>query len=332
MSDWEIHLYHKDQEAAWDQFVQNESINGTFLQEWRFLNYHPEGHFIDCSLMLYHKGRLASVIPACEVIEKGTRVFFSHKGSTYGGPVLSKQIYHAEELLDLIQSLECYLKAEGFGKIVLKPTLSLLCSQGEDLLEYCLYNEGYTEYKELELYINYAHYNKNILSNLTHMKQRLIKKCIAAGITVRELDSDSDITEFHRILTLNLEKYGVAPVHTTAELIDLKNNRLGKKLRFYGAYIDGQLVAGTMVFHFEKSKCAHTQYLCADPDFNKLSPLSYIYYDMAKRYYDLDYKYLSWGITSEHLGTQLNMGLTKNKESFGSEYMINHIYEKMLVE
>ena len=56
-------------ENIWDEFL-NESVNGTFLQSRRFLNYHPKGKFIDCSIMVYdEKNRLCAIVPACDVEE-----------------------------------------------------------------------------------------------------------------------------------------------------------------------------------------------------------------------------------------------------------------------
>ncbi len=331
MANWEIRYFCDSDAIDWDNFVSKKSINGTFLQERRFLSYHEKERFLDCSLMMYYKGILSALIPACIVKENDSKIFFSHKGSTYGGPIVNKKVYCAEVIYDLLDTLETFLIEQQFAGCVLKPTLSLLCKEGMDLLEFCLCSRGYHEYKELELYVDYDKYNEDILSNFSTMKQRIVKKCIKAGIEVCEIKDDEEIEKFHLILSQNLEKYNTKPVHTVAELLDLKKHRLPDEINFYGAYLNDRLIAGTMVFHFLKSRCAHTQYLASDLSFNDLSPLSYIYYDMLVRYKSLGYKYLSWGITSEHLGTELNMGLTRNKENFGSIYMINHIYEKSLI-
>lgn len=78
----------------------------------------------------------------------------------------------------------------------------------------------------------------------------------------------------------NMELTIVMPSYE--ELLDLKNNRLHEELKFYGAYLEGELISGTMVFEFEKYKCAHTQYLAADLQYNKLSPMSFVYYKVAE--------------------------------------------------
>jgi len=327
---YEIIEYNNEYEKTWDDFVENTSINGTFLQERRFLNYHPQGRFQDASLMVFYKGKLEAVIPACKQQNAEKKIFNSHAGSTYGGIVISRYLYKADKVLGLINEVEQYISKQKYTSILYKPTMNLLCNPKGDLLSYCLGYCGYKEYKELNIYVNYANYNPDILSNLSKMKQRIIKKCEKTGVVVKEFDSKEEIKIFHDILTQNLKKYNKTPVHTVEELIDLKKNRLTKEIRFLGAYLDGKMIAGTMIFEFHKYKCAHTQYLAADPEYNKLSPMSYIYYKTAEFYYYCHFEKLSWGISTEDNGTKINMGLTTNKEEYGSEYNLVTIYEKEL--
>ena len=80
--------YESTYEDIWDSFITEKSCNGTFLQSRRFLNYHPEGRFADTSYLVFNdKQHLVAVCPACEIIEDGKKIFYSHSGSTYGGIV-----------------------------------------------------------------------------------------------------------------------------------------------------------------------------------------------------------------------------------------------------
>ena len=320
--------YKKDLENEWDDFVLNKSINGNFLQSRKFLNYHQEGRFEDCSLLFYYKEELVAVCPACVERENEMKIFHSHKGSTYGGIVICKKVYRTEKLLELIEELEIFLKDKNFKKIILKPSMNLLSNPDMDLMEYCLGYLNYEEYKELNIYINYQNYDSNVISNLSKMKQRIIRKCIKENVQLKELSEDCQIKDFHAILEGNLKKYNKKPVHTYEELLDLKNNRFSNEIKFFGAYLDEKLVAGTMVFEFAKYGCAHTQYLAADLSYNKLSPMSFIYYKMAEYYLEKKFRYLSWGISTEDSGRYINMGLTNNKEDYGSEHSLVKIYEK----
>ena len=91
MMDCTIKKYDISKETEWDEFVLKQSVNGTFLQTRFFLNYHPKGRFKDCSLLVYDNNNLVAVCPACEIEESGNRIFFSHKGSTYGGLIISSK-------------------------------------------------------------------------------------------------------------------------------------------------------------------------------------------------------------------------------------------------
>ena len=56
-----------------DYFVENESMNGTFLQTRRFCYIIQKKRFEDCSLLLRKKGNLVAVCPACVVKEEGEK-------------------------------------------------------------------------------------------------------------------------------------------------------------------------------------------------------------------------------------------------------------------
>ncbi len=326
---YKIVAYEQNFEEQWDDFVENGSINGTFLQKRKFLNYHPADRFIDASLLVFYKGKLEAVIPACSQQYDEKKIFNSHAGSTYGGIVISKYLYRMQKVLTLIAEVEDYVREKGYTSIIYKPTMNLLSNPWSDLFSYCFCHSGYTEYKEMNLYVNYDNYNADILSNLSKMKQRIVKKCEREGLGVREIEANGEIYHFHSIIEKNLEKYGRKPVHTVEELMDLKR-RFPDEIRFLAAFIDEKMVAGTMVFEFKKYKCAHTQYLAADPEYNKLSPMSYIYYKTAELYYNRRFKKLSWGISTEENGAKINMGLTSNKEEYGSEHNLVMIYNKEL--
>ncbi len=328
--EYKIVTFQKDYEDAWDQFVLQESCNGCFLQTRNFFNYHSEGKYLDCSLMFYRKDQLVAVCPACEIREGDDKVFSSHSGSTYGGIIVSSDMMRAEKIIKLLDEFEAYLTEMGFTKCVLKQTNPLLDRLPAELLEYCFYYRKYREYKELNLYIDFDHYDKeDILKNFSKLKKRLAKKCISADMEVRELIGKDDIRRFHEVLTDNLQKYHLKPYHTVEDLLDLKK-RFPRDIEFWGCVYDDKIVAASMVFLFESGNCAHTQYLAADSEYGKLSPMTYIYYKMIDIYKDRNIRYLSWGITTEHLGLEINENLTNTKEEYGSRHNITKIYEKEL--
>lgn len=326
---WEITRYGDSYESQWDKFIRDESINGTFLQSRKFLNYHPKGRFDDFSLLFFHKGKLCAVCPACRVYEDGESIFYSHKGSTYGGIIFHKNCIRLELMVELLGRLERYLIGEGFHKIILKPTISVLCRSKDDAFSYALHMAGYQEYRELNLYVDYSEVSENICAEFSKLKKRQVNKCLKDGMVFRKLAEDREISMFHSILSENLKKYGASPVHSVEELLDLKRNRFPETIKFYGGYRKEELISGTMVFEFSGIKCAHTQYLAARKMEGAESPMSFIYYSVLKHYFHMGYKYLSWGIATEHNGDGVNWNLMRNKEEFGSRHCSNIIYEKV---
>lgn len=320
--------YDESSEKQWDQFISEKSINGTFLQSRRFLNYHPEGRFRDVSLVIYNeKNNIAALCPACEIEEDGKRVFFSHKGTTFGGIIIDKKHYNAKHVVVLVEELKEYLKSEGYAKAYLKMTSDIFSTTESDLFQYCFQHAGYTEHKELSTFINFSTYKEQILSNFAQGKRTNVHNCDKEGLVCKPLETREQIEEFYDILCENLAKHDAKPVHTIEELLDFKDSRLKDECGFFGIYKDDEMLAGSMMFYFDKVGCAHTQYLAARQAYNKLSPMAYIYYSMIVEMRERGYKTISWGTATEDLGEYLNMGLITSKEDFGSSYINNLTYE-----
>ena len=77
--------YDPSWDERWDRFVMKGSMNGTFLQTRRFLNYHPRGRFEDASLMVLDGQELVAVCPAAAQMVGGSAMLRSHPGRTFGG-------------------------------------------------------------------------------------------------------------------------------------------------------------------------------------------------------------------------------------------------------
>ena len=149
---------------------------------------------------------------------------------------------------------------------------------------------------------------------------------LAVIIALKKVFTDDEIKEFYDILCENLSKYDTKPVHSLAELLDFKNDRFPKECGFFGIFKEDEMLAGSMMFYFDKVGCAHTQYLAARQAFNKLSPMTFMYYSMIVEMKNRGYKRISWGTATEDLGNYLNMGLITSKEDFGSSYCNNLTY------
>ena len=327
----EIQSYDSQYETMWDQFVLESTVNGTFLQTRRFLNYHPEGRFQDASFMVFDKkGHLVAVCPACAKIEDGGKLFDSHAGSTYGGILIEKKWYKAGKVLDIIQALENHLRNCGFDKVILRQTPSILSVENVDLLQYCFYYLGYQCCNALSLYVDFDGYKEDILAEFSQGKRTDVHNCQKRGLYDRKLTSFSEIEQLHSLLSKSLEKYHTKPIHTAEELYSFQEDRLKGECECFGIFDGDKMVASSMLFYFMRNSVAHTQYLCADPDYKQISPMTYLYYTTLVEMRKRGYKKVSWGTGTENLGRYLNEGLVKSKEYYGSRHNVNLIFIKKI--
>ena len=145
---FKIEEYNECYENIWDEFIRDKSMNGTFLQSRRFLNYHPKGRFKDVSLLIYNeKNKLVALCPACEIEENGEKIFFSHKGSTFGGIIIDDRYYSSRYVVTLIADLKSYLEQKGYKKVVLKMASDIFSLRENDLFQYAFQYEGFIEHK-----------------------------------------------------------------------------------------------------------------------------------------------------------------------------------------
>lgn len=326
-----IQEYNESYREAWDRFVLQESCNGTFLQTRNFLDYHPEGRFIDYSLMFMKGNNIIAVIPANIIIQNGEKKIFSHLGSTFGGLIIGNNYKKISDIEEIFDELLLYLEKEKVVGISLKMTSNLYSNQNMDILDYFLQNRGFNDTLELGYYIDLEQRKtEEIEETFNGSRRRGLRKALKNEMLFRKLESDEDIENFYRVLCNNMKKFDAKPIHSLNELIDFKNNRLQDIVTFYGVYNQYDLVAGSMVFEFGNRRVFHTQYLATDQSKLSLYPSEFLYYSLIKYAKAQGYKYLSFGTSTLDHGMILNRSLAQFKEGFGTETYVNRTYHKKM--
>lgn len=319
---------YTDKEAfLWDRFVLEESMNGTFLQTRKFINYHAPGKFKDCSMMFYEGEKLVAVILACEAEIEGKRVCFSHKGTTFGGILISNQIYSSALIMTLMDVFEEALIMEGYDGCYLKMTSEIFQRKNTVLLDYFLYQRGFIQHSELNFYMQLETYKEDIVANFNAAKRRAHRYSLRNPLTFRELVNQEEIFQFYEVLQSNLRKFGSQSVHTYKELLQLKFERFPEEIIFYGVYLDNRLIAGSMIFIL-LGEIFHTQYLASDQEYLKYYPMDFLIYHLIEQAVEMKMKKFTLGICTENQGKKLNMGLARFKEGFGATYALNKSFEK----
>ncbi len=327
--DIKISKYISAYEDKWDEFVLCKSINGTFLQTRRFLNYHPQDRFEDASIIIMNGTNIIGLVPGNRKIEENESTFFSHQGSTFGGIILSPVSYNISYLEAIMPALDDYFRKEGYSKIIMKSTSSLFSSRDMSLLDYEYYRFGYNQYNEIAFYLKCDNIPEDGISMMSSSRRRDYKYSLKNNLRIERLTTDEQIRLFYHILEENLRKFETTPIHTAEELIEFKNKRLSDEVRFYGVYSEDVLVAGSMLFAFGH-KVLHTQYLACLPEYNRKFAMNFMDYNLIMIAKQEGYEAFSFGTSTGNHGKDLNIGLALYKEGFGCEYSVNRTYLKDL--
>ena len=323
--------FERDYQDAWDNFVMQESVNGTFLQTRRFLSYHPADRFLDHSLLVMKGTNIVAVVPAHEVLDT-SRKFISHAGSTFGGIVLGKSYQKIADLDAILEQLMMYWKEHQFTDIDLKQTSRLYAKEPTEVIDYYLHYHGFQSSAERGYYVDLQslQHEKPLEDTFNGSRRRGLRKSDGYEMQCRELISEDGISDFYRVLCNNQEKFHRKPVHTRNELLDFKKNRLKDEVCFYGVFWQDVLIAGSMVFLFGDKQVFHTQYLACDQTQLALYPSERLYYSLIQEAIKKGYKTISFGTATEDRGEVLNRGLAQFKEGFGAKVYVNRNYKTRL--
>lgn len=322
-----VEKYTSSYKEVWDNFVITKSINGTFLQTRQFLEYHGE-RFEDASLIIY-KGHdtIIAVIPACIIRENDSCIFCAHRGSTFGGIIIARQFNNIEHVEAIMNIIEPFFMEQGYGEVHLKCTPHIFSNSGTELLSYFLFQRGFSSYDEISSYIDFQNYQEDITANFTASKRRDYKYSLKYNLDFRELHTEEELSNFYSILCENLQKFDTTPVHSFDELLDFKKERLKNIVEFYGVFLQEELIAGSMLFNFS-DKVLHTQYLAASQQHLKMFPMNYLDTRLIMLAKERNFRYFSFGTSTEQHGKILNKHLAQFKEGFGTEYGLNRTFVK----
>lgn len=309
MKDFNLVQYSGEWKNAWDDVVQN-SKNGNFLHLRDYINYHAS-RFDERSVLIMKNGETVAVFPCNRFGDK----IISHEGLPYGGIIYGTGL-HMTEILSIFHQLAEYYRQEGCRRLVYKaiPHIFHRYPAEEDL--YALYRSGARLFR------------RDITSvlpidekiRLSDLRKRSVRKSAKIGVETHEGDF---FDLYHVLLTENLRKFNVKPVHSLSELIFLKS-RFPKNIRLFGGFLGDKLVAGTIVYDF--GHVIHTQYIASSDKGREIGALDAVIMYLIENMFT-QRRFLSFGISTENEGQYLNQGLIFQKEGFGARGVVHDFYE-----
>ena len=307
-----ITRFEKKNSGEWNQFVEGTK-NGLFLFNRSYMDYH-EDRYMDHSLLVHKGGKLIAVLPANESKNK----IFSHAGLTFGGLLYSNEL-RAGEAVGVIEKVIAYYNGLGFEEMLYKAIPFIFC-------QYLCQEDLYALFRQ-----NAVIYRRDISSAIdlsqplrfSETRRQAIDKCGKMGLLVTE---NNDFSEYWQLLDIVLEKFGVKPVHSLDEICVLKQH-FTNQIRLFEARLDGELLAGVVVYDF--GKVVHTQYMANSAKGRNMGALDFVNSFLINSKYS-NRSYFSFGISTEEEGKVLNEGLIQQKEMMGGRAVVNDFYKIQL--
>ena len=297
----QVQKYLLQNAAEWNAFVK-QSVNGTFLLDRNFMDYHQE-RFEDHSLMMHLDGQLMCCIPAH--VKDG--IFYSHRGLSYAGLIISANA--ATNIDRIVDALLEYLKGLAFAKAELQlPPVSYHSINKE--IAAVLEQKGFTPNRKL--------HNQSVA--LDQEIQVSPKKSIGyrnGKFEGLRMETINDFRSFwEEVLTPQLaERYHSKPVHSLIE-IELLASRFPENIIQYNVYREGALLAG--ITFFIKGNIVKSQYTASSPDGLKTDAVAYVYMEAMKEFKEKGCSLMDYGPVNEKDGS-VNKGLQRFKKQLGCQ-------------
>ncbi len=300
---------HRDE---WNSFVQ-QANNGTIFALQDFFDYHPPQRFQHHHLMLYNKNNLVALFPSAAVNRDGKIILVSHPGASFGGFVLRKRT-GISEAIALVDELLQFAKTKNYDGIELTLPPWIYYEFPENHIDFALFNAGaHHKKRELTAVLPISDDFEENLALFRPTARTAMRKAQKNGVEIRRTD---DFPAFYRILEKNLSmRHGVAPTHTTEELLFLRK-LLPQKIELFAAYIGDTMVAGTVIFICNK-RTVLAFYISQDYEHQNLRPLNLLFTEVIRWASDNDFKWLDFGTYT--LDNVPNLGLARFKESLGAK-------------
>lgn len=309
MSEIYVVRYSEEMKGKWTKFVQS-SRNGIFLFDRGYMDYHSH-RFEDISLMIYEGNKLLSVLP---LNVKGN-IAYSHAGLTYGGMVYDESMT-SNKMLEAMKAVRSFLSENNVKTLFYKaiPHIFSKIPSQEDLYALTIMGAKLVR-RDLSSAI--------CLSSIPKIsKGRKYQINLAKKNNVLVEKSNEYIT-YWKLLEEVISRHGAQPVHSVNE-IKLLANRFPENIKLYTASIEGKIEAGIVLY--DNGNVIHTQYMAATDTARNIGALDLVISEIIEKYKGCR-AYLSFGISTENAGKDLNIGLIRQKESFGARGLVHDFYE-----
>jgi hypothetical protein len=316
VKNYSVKQYQEKDYASWNAFI-GQAKNATFLFHRDFMEYHTD-RFEDFSLLIFDAEKLVAVLPANRVGE----AVYSHQGLTYGGLVYAHQL-NAEKVAGILDCVLFFLKESLIRLFYYRPIPVFYSSKGNCEIDFFLFKKGaFLERKEMNLAINLS-----VPLNISKSKLKHFNKNEKFDLELVEQDQFEPFWE--QVLEPRLlEKHRVKPVHTKAEISQLKIF-FPENIKQFSVYHENEIVAGITIFETENG--VKSQYGATTKKGEELRALDFLFINLIKKYKQEGKLFFDMGIVNDENEKGYNVGLLKQKEELGCAVYSQDFYKISLI-
>jgi len=301
MSGYQLHnTLNSKTEVCYEPYVYNEPL---FLRTNNdYIQYHF--YWINVEQNEAHAHVAYSVVD---------NIAYSPHKLPFGGIEVSRKLSE-DNITEFLQEVEQALKDSGITGIRLHQAPSAYFDHGT--VSKSLLNEGYEVIQHRVFH--FIEVNESGLFHRMHkMEQRKIKKCIDAGAEFKELKKSKKVQAFEwidRFRTLGYKP----PSMTWTDLTDL-NKRNPKMYKVFGVFMDGHMLAATVVVIVNKKIAYH--FMPAShvdfQDYRKFSPMVFLVENLYKWCQENSIVTLDLG--TSYVEMKMKTSLAQFKENIGGK-------------
>jgi hypothetical protein len=304
-----VRTYCSQDAEVWNA-TNAEAVNGHFLFDRRFMEYHSH-RFSDASLLVEEEGVAVGLLPANRV----QNVVYSHQGLTFGGLVLKDS--STTDTMRRLDAVATYLARQGANKLTYKALPAIYRRQPANADLYWLFQQNASLVRrDVTTTIDFRE-----PGSYSSRRLRGIKKSQHSAM---RFGPSEDVEGFwHLLRSVLYDRHGVQPVHSCEELRLLKE-RLPQHINLFTATRAEELLAGVLIFNH--ALVAHAQYIAASEAGRKLGALDGLF-DLLINTFRETKRFFDFGISTEESGRMLNVGLVTQKEEFGGSATTHDVYE-----
>ena len=286
----------------------------------RFLDYHPANSWSFQHLLFREGERLVGVLPGGL---KSDGSFWSPMGASYGSIVTFDTSF--ERSLAIVDTLIEYAKQMVITDLYLIPPPLIYTINYSQHIEYAmLYRKATFELHYISHAIDLKH-GQNFLQHFDPTARKNIHKILREGrLSIRE---STDYATFHGILVENKARHGVTPTHTLSDLLRLYE-LMPDKLRLNMVYLDGQAIAGSLLF-LANPKVVLCFYNMLRYEYENMHPIYLVMYETCRWAVENRFEWVDIGVSQDTKAEDPmtpSVGLIGFKERFDARGILRSTY------